>query len=228
MGIKEGSTMTPEEMRAVLRGAPDGYEARHEYIGERCGQLFGWLGGGDDQAFMLDWLPRASDSYGRPMRMLEVGTFLGSTARGLVTLSGGGTVTCIDNMVDVHWRTYNDGKFGSAREAWEHTLRTMGADLSEFAALIEGDSMVIGPAWDQPLDLVFIDANHEEPFVSSDIRNFAKWVVPGGYCLVDDTTMAPVVAACRSYFLAPDWEVVRDISTSEARGSLACWRRAGG
>jgi Methyltransferase domain len=186
--------------------------------------MFGWVVGAP-QRFLVDWLPGVALEYPhQPMRVVEVGTFLGSTARGLIVLSGGGQITCIDNMMDVH---YAEMGLPSARAGWEAVLsgKSGGADLSSYAKLIEGDSFVVGAAWTDPIDLLLVDAAHDYRSAFTDMRNFARWVVPGGYCLVDDYNMTDVANACRDYFLDKEWETVRQPASPDPGGDMSCYRR---
>lgn len=213
--------MSCEAMREVLRKAPHGFEERVDYLGRNFGQLFGWIEG-PDQRFLVDWLPEVGLSYDRPLRIVEIGTFAGSTARGLVTMTGGGQITCIDNLLDLHSGVLNGHADGPAM--WRSTIATNGLDLTEHAKLIVGDSLDVGPHWDEEMDLLLVDGAHDEISAAADIRNFAKWIVPGGHCLVDDTSMPPVERACRAYFFEEEWETIRPPVPSDG-GSLAVYRK---
>lgn len=38
--------------------------------------------------------------------------------------------------------------------------------------VVAGDSTVVGPTWDKPIDLLFVDGGHSYDFVAADLRNF--------------------------------------------------------
>ena len=195
--------MNRQEIRRLL-STPFTGARRRDYYGSVFGQMFGWIAGAD-QEFLCDWLPGEAPDRHDPMRIVEVGTFLGSTARGLIVLSGGGQIACIDSMLDVH--EGSRGPYPTARAAWEATLANS-VDLSAYAALIEGESREVGARWSTPIDLAFIDADHAYEPALMDLRQFGRHVVVGGCCLVDDMDMPDVERACADYFDAT-WQVVR-------------------
>lgn len=216
--------MDREAIKEVLRSAPPpGDPQRIHYIGAHCGQLFGWMTG-PNAHFLVDWLPDAALAYPRqPMRIVEVGTFAGSTARGLIALTGGGSAVCIDNFMDMNPQTL--GKHASGRAFWEATMRER-VDLSAYATLVEGDSGEVGRAWKQPIDLLLVDGDHAYASAKRDIELFAQHVVTGGYCLVDDYHMPDVALACHESFKAVDtghggpfWRIVHRPTTESMRGS---------
>lgn len=52
--------------------------------------------------------------------------------------------------------------------------------------LIWKDSRQVGPKWNKPIHLLFLDGGHSYGVVSADIRNFGKWVVVGGLMALHD------------------------------------------
>jgi len=189
--------MDRTELRRILDEAPADARERIGHVGMRTGQLFGWITG-PDQEFIATWLPKVSREWSGPMKIVEVGTFAGSTARGLIAFSGGGTITCIDNMVDVHAGAR--GHHASGRAFWEDTIKSNGVDFSSYATLIEGESRDVGLQWKDTIDLLFVDGDHHEEPAFTDLSLFGMHVVTGGYCLVDDYDMPDVVRACDRYF----------------------------
>src|SRR5260370_1393623 len=136
--------MDRDELRALRDSAPDDYDARLVHFSP-CGQLAGWMSQ-PDARWLVEWLPGAAKVYPtHPMRIVEVGTFAGSTARGLITLSGGGQAKCIDDFTDMNPGTLAGHPNG--RSYWEMVLRSNGVDLLPFATLIEGKSTEIGAGW---------------------------------------------------------------------------------
>jgi hypothetical protein len=202
-----------EEILDTLRTAPPpGHEKRAWHIGNKCGQLVGWLTT-DDAKFLIDWLPEVGLSYGKPMQIVEVGTFAGSTARGLICLSGGGNITCIDNFLDMNAATL--GGRPSGRAYWEETVGSH-PDLLPYATLLEGESSEIGKAWNKPIDLLFVDGDHSYEGATSDLTLFAKHIVAGGYLMVDDCHMPAVQKAVCDY-LPGCWDSIRNANLSVFR-----------
>jgi hypothetical protein len=205
--------MNRQEIKEILTAAPD--EERVAYFESKFGEIAGWMTT-QDKRFLAYWLPKVAANYPvQPMRIAEIGTFRGSTARGLIALSGGGNITCVDNWRDVH--------DANPRALWEATLKSNGPDLLEYATLIEGDNKEVGTKWSDPIDLLLIDSDHAYDGAISDMKNFANKVISGGYCLVDDYQMIDVERACHEFF-GDSWRPVRK-PTSEADGKLACWQR---
>lgn len=195
-----------EIIAAIEAATPPGDFQRVHDIGAKCGQLFGWIAG-PDQQFLCDWLPAAAEAYPRsPMRIVEIGTYGGSTARGLVVLSRGGLVTSIDNFQDMNEGSLNGHPDGTSY--WTNTIRNNGPDLSEYARLIVGDSGEVGRAWTEEIDLTLVDGAHDRDSALRDLSLFATRVVPGGYCLVDDFDMPAVKHACDDFFDG-GWTLVR-------------------
>jgi hypothetical protein len=207
--------LSRDEIAAVVDSAPPPGDAeRLRHIGQSCGQMFGWVAE-PDQAFLVDWLPEAARRYPRqPMRLVEVGTFAGSTARGLITLSRGGSIICIDNFMDMNSQVLNHHPDGQSY--WKATIEGNGPDYTEFAELRVGDSGALGEVFQGEIDLGFIDGAHDRASALRDLRLYGAHIVPGGYCLVDDYDMPSVRSACAEYF-GDVWRVVRTPSSGTAK-----------
>lgn len=199
--------MTPEEMRKILDTAPPaGTLQRSEYVREKFLGLFGWITW-PDTLFLIDWLPEMSKIYPKhPLQIVEVGTFGGSTARALITLTGGSKITCIDSFVDVNPCIV--GQYPDGKTFWTTMLKT-GVDLSSYATLIIDESAHVGSNWKDPIDLLFVDGDHAYEAAKTDITLFAPHVVVGGYCMVDDYQMPDVTRAVDEYFTNDKWKLVR-------------------
>lgn len=204
--------LATQKMRDVLRDAPP--SGREEYFSRNFGQIFGWITQ-PDREFLCGFLPTIGLASVQPLRIVEVGTFGGSTARGLITLTGGGHVTSIDDWYDFRHvagvEKKNDGLLGGHESGPAFYWSTMKGppDLTSFATLIEGDSKTVGANWKQPIDLLFIDGDHSYDGALADCRLFSPYVVQGGYVLVDDYQMKPVARACKDYFDHDKWEWLR-------------------
>jgi predicted O-methyltransferase YrrM len=77
------------------------------------------------------------------------------------------------------------GRFGARdrRAFFEAVLR---ADCAEGIALLNLPSTAAARAWTGPIGLLFIDGDHSEPAVQSDLDAWASFVVDGGYIAFDD------------------------------------------
>lgn len=206
-----------------LRDAPPPGLARVDYFHRVYSQITGWITTADKH-WLCDFLPEVALAYPRDMRIVEVGTYGGSTARGLIALTGG-RVVCVDNWMDHH---PGDNGCETGPESFWKNLRTYGPDLSMFVdALLTGDSHEVGPRWLLPIDLLLIDGDHSYPGALADLRDFGRHVVGGGYCLVDDYDMPFVKQACDEFFggAASDWAVVRAPPGGD-EGHVLCARRS--
>lgn len=90
------------------------------------------------------------------------------------------------------------------------------ADVSDQVRLIIERSTVLGPNWDQPIELLFIDADHRYKGIISDIGLWCKHVTPGGKVALHDYPGFEGVndtwkAVYRCFFRRPNvWRVVAD------------------
>ena len=203
--------MTRDEIISNLGGRPEPGKERLRYFEQLYGQIVGWVSDPDKQ-WLVDFLPEYSLSLKTDPKILEVGTFGGSTARGLVALTGG-RITCIDDWRDFHPAGAPDESSKTAKTGpeffWE-TLRGYGADLSgQVDAILTGNSQEIGPGWIEPLDVLFVDGDHSYDGASADIGLFSPHVLPGGLLLVDDYDMPEVRRACMDMPEQEWWSVFR-------------------
>lgn len=211
--------MNREQILANLRAAPPSGGGRVDYFHEIYAQITGWITG-PDREWLCDNLPEIALAYPHEMRVVEVGTFGGSTARGLIALTGG-RITSMDNWTDFH---AEDAGVPTGPDFFWKNIRTYGPDLSSRVdALITGNSREIGIAWNKPIDLLLVDGDHSYEGALADLQNFAKHVVQGGYCLVDDYDMPFVQRACEAYFTPNDWETIRRPEPAPAH--LLCMKR---
>jgi predicted O-methyltransferase YrrM len=105
-------------------------------------------------------------------QVLELGICHGRTlaALTLATEAQEASVTGIDH-------------FGLEGSVWQvrESLARVGASR---AVVIVGDTRVI--PWDIPLDLLLVDAGHDEANVSKDVRKYVPLVKPGGLVFFHD------------------------------------------
>ena len=181
---------------------------RMNYFSEKYGQLCGWMTE-QDLLFLCSWLPEVALTYQTPPHILEVGSFLGSTARGLISLTGG-LLSAIDNWVDVRPHLKNNE---TPEDAWWKTLRENGQDLSQYVkSLYGGESAEIGQSWTEPIDMLFIDGDHHYSPASADMGLFVPHLNVGGYLLVDDWNQPEVRLATQDVVLSNvlwQWQMIR-------------------
>lgn len=194
-----------------LRQAPPPGQERLAYFQRLYGQLVGWISDPDRQ-WLVDFLPEYALARAREIQILEVGTFGGSTARGLVALTAG-RITCMDDWREFHPAGTQGQSSPTAKSGpeffWDN-LEGYGADLSNrVAALLTGNSQTFGPKWATPIDVLLIDGDHSYAGASTDIQNFSPHVVPGGLLLVDDYDIPDVRRACDKLLEPANWNVVR-------------------
>lgn len=120
----------------------------------------------------LAWL---AERAGACQTIIEVGSFLGRSARALADACAG-TVYCIDL-----WRGF-DGLPDPPDDAYYHAFSHNLSDVIADGRVrpIRSDSL----AWDDPtlrgVDMVFLDGHHDEAHVAAEIRKYARLVRPGG------------------------------------------------
>lgn len=89
--------------------------------------------------------------------------------------------------------------------------------------VMQGDSRVIGPAWEEPIDFIFIDGGHSFDYVYKDLCNFSRFAEVVALHDFDNPYWATIHQAV-SEFLGnhPEWEI------SEVVGTVAVLRRVQG
>jgi predicted O-methyltransferase YrrM len=174
---------------ALLRGEP--------YFG---GDLAAYQGGIDRKMCLIALLNRVIDeSGGRPVRVLEVGSWAGGSAvtwaLGIKRRGVPGSVLCVD-----HWQPYFDLSMNTAAHYAEmkraaatgdiyrlflHNLRAMGVD--DIVDHVKGRAEDILPTLESNgYDLVFLDGSHSYEAVRTDISNAKRLLREGGILCGDD------------------------------------------
>jgi predicted O-methyltransferase YrrM len=124
----------------------------------------------------------------RPIVCVELGTWLGASAIPVARAvrRWGGTLTCIDTWAgDVHPPEDN------VRASTPWMLVTCARNIIEAGVganvrLIPATSFNAAAAWTQPIDYLYIDADHSYDGVRADLRAWVPKVRPGGLILGDD------------------------------------------
>lgn len=141
----------------------------------------------------------------RPLRMLEVGTWVGESA---IALLGGAPkdsrIYCVD-----HWEgTPTDWTCHIAKEVnvWDWFLKNTEDLVGTSIFPVKGNSVQaaqdLGDS--QELDLIFLDANHDEAAVTADIHAWLRHLSPTGVlCGHDYCGEFPGVVNALESFLGP-------------------------
>jgi predicted O-methyltransferase YrrM len=124
----------------------------------------------------------------RPKVCVELGTWLGASAVPVARsiTRWGGTLTCIDTWAgDVH------PPESSVRASTPWMLVTCARNLIEAGVganvrLIPATTFNAATTWTQPIDYLYIDADHSYRGVAADLQYWAPFVKPGGLILGDD------------------------------------------
>ncbi len=81
---------------------------------------------------------------------------------------------------------------------------------------ILGDSQEVWRNWNDPIDLIFIDADHSASGLQRDMDGWLQFVKPGGYALFHDyqsVNWAAVTDTVDKNMLSPEWEKVLWVDT---------------
>ena len=131
----------------------------------------------------------------------EIGTDHGQYAGQLCQGIPGLKLCCVDP-----WVAYTEGGEIHTQKEMDEIYTEAFKRLSPYACIIErSTSMEAVERWsNDTLDFVFIDGNHEFPFVYEDIVEWTKKVRPGGIIAGHDYTEDPVrkygvIEAVRKY-----------------------------
>ncbi len=189
---------------------PQHYEQLRAYL-----DIDGWLGH-REAVFLYE---AAQSIEGPDPLVVEIGTWLGKSAIVLGKALQGrknAKVICID--------PFNaEGDRGS-RRVYERTRRSMTQTLeeaclqnikengvAEVVQLIKGYSHDVVSSWNQPINLLFIDGNHEYAAVRRDFDDWTKFLVRGGLLVMDDVYPSkkihpgPIRVVRESVANHPDW-----------------------
>jgi hypothetical protein len=129
-------------------------------------------------------------------RCIEVGTWLGHTALGMWD-AGASVVHCVDT-----WEGTEDERDGCnaiAKEVgflriWNSFCHRVGPErLNKTIVPHCGKSLDWATVWAEPVELIFIDADHRYESVLADIKAWTPHVVPGGILCGHDFGYFPAV-----------------------------------
>lgn len=120
------------------------------------------------------------------------------------------TVYCIDPWVREQWiidlvESRQKPALPFSLEAFRHYTKGL-----HNIRTIQGYSPDIVKDWDRPVDLVFDDADHDEPGLSRNRDFWVKWVKPGGVFCGDEYHAAYPACLKKTHELAIEWGVPVD------------------
>lgn len=116
--------------------------------------------------------------FDKPL-IVEIGSAHGASSTILAEAAKelGGHLICIDSFPEVY---YDETKFGDyARQAFKKNMKEyLDTNVAEFWDMTSDQAIEV--IQDRPIDLLFIDADHEYPQVKKDIENYLPLVKSGG------------------------------------------------
>lgn len=136
----------------------------------------------DRQALVAALIPKGAV-------VAEIGVYRGDFSRQIFDLCQPSKLYCIDA-----WEKYPEYEKDSLchtnqDDNCEATKRIMAPEISAGKCeVIRGRSAPVALKWREPLDAIFLDANHAFEFVDSDLRNWHRFIKPGGIFMCHDFT----------------------------------------
>lgn len=135
----------------------------------------------------------------------EIGVYRGGFSRQIYDTCRPAMLYCLDA-----WEKYDDyAKDSICHENQEDNYAATKNTMAEAiragrCQVIRGRSHPVGLEWRVPLDWIFLDSNHTYEFAIDDLRNWSRFVRPGGCIMCHDFTE-------REAALAMDFGVVRAV-----------------
>lgn len=169
--------------------------------------LFKWIDGflGDEEAVRLFTL--ATGLPGDGPVVVEIGSWMGKSAVVLgVALSRKRhpTLACVDpfdgsgDEQSVRRYQCDLGSLkGPLRKTFEQNVKRAG--LSSIVEILQGHSTEVVQQWARPIDMLFIDGNHEFDCVNEDFVSWSRFVKPGGIVAFHDAYLEPVKASSEHF-----------------------------
>lgn len=159
--------------------------------------------------------------------VVEIGTWLGKSAsvfgKALQDRKNA-RVVCIDPFnADGDRRSKRD--YGRIRRSLNQTLEETclrnlrEQSLEKVVYLMKGYSHDVVLSWNQPLDLLFIDGNHDYAAVRRDFDDWTRFLVRGGLLVMDDVYPGrsgcdgPIRVVRESVLGHPDWYAGMQVGT---------------
>jgi len=122
----------------------------------------------------------------RPAVGVELGTWLGASAIPVARSMRRwrGTLTCVDT-----WAGAVDGNPAIPASPWmllTCARNLVDAGVSANVRLLPATTLAAAAAWREPIDYLYVDADHTYESVLADLRAWVPFVKPGGLILGDD------------------------------------------
>jgi predicted O-methyltransferase YrrM len=182
----------------------------------------GWL---DDVEAELLFAAAVEATRGERIRtFVEIGSYQG---RSTVVL--GGVLRALSPQSMLYAVDPHEGTVGAADKRLNHGVPTFDAFIANITHA--GVAEVVKPirslsyetAWDQPIDLLFVDGLHDRENVERDFRHFEPYLLPDAVVLFHDYAgYYPGVVAFVDALVAEGWEMV------DRAASMAMLRRPAG
>jgi predicted O-methyltransferase YrrM len=184
-------------------------------------QIDGWLA--ESEGCELFQLAKNHTPHFRP-RVVELGSWKGKSS---VLLAGGllgkenPKLYCIDpfgrdESDDYQRRYYEPLLAGEARPIQEIFLQNMkDCGVAKVAVAIKGYSFDLAEGWSEPIDFLFIDANHEYEAAARDFRMWSPFVKEGGIVALHDANGAwpGPTRVVEEYLTPPQYGPVRRVAS---------------
>jgi MMP 1-O-methyltransferase len=124
----------------------------------------------------------------RPQVVVELGSWLGASAIGMArsVRRWGGTVTCVDTWAG---ELNDDGGSPAGKPPLmllSCARAIVDAGVSASVRLIPAMTTEAARCWTQPIDFLYVDADHSHAAVRADLEAWVPHVKPGGVIAGDD------------------------------------------
>jgi hypothetical protein len=122
----------------------------------------------------------------RPVVCVELGSWLGASAIPVARSirRWGGTLTCVDTWSGDVYRAPNEPQAPLMILSCARNM--VQAGVSANVRLIPSSTLDAAAWWDQPIDYLYVDADHSYESVLADLLAWVPHVKPGGLILGDD------------------------------------------
>lgn len=185
----------------------DSWRGEFNEVWELVHPLPGWLR--ETPASVLYGSVRAR----RQPVVVEVGSFCGksSVLLGKAAEKAGGQVYCVDpfdGRGSIYYRVPEGYK--DIYDFWQHAVSA--ACLTNVFPR-RGTSLEVAGAWRGPIDVLYIDADHDPPAPKLDFLAWSPFLVSGGVLLMDDVDEPGPEVLWHWLRDHPDWEHVKVFGT---------------
>lgn len=143
--------------------------------------------------------------------VVEIGVAEGASAASLRSaMAADGTLYLIDPFHLSRWETVN-GMKRTARRAVDTVRRGRVVWIEKFSDDAVG-------SWNAPIDLLFVDGDHQEEAVARDWKNWSRFIAAGGLVVFHDARVF------EGGWTAPDWGPVRLVDRLFRDSGTPGWR----